>query len=685
MFQADFKRKLHNGYVQLVLRIKEVEIDKENNTSTVEWELWLERASSYVYNLYGTSVASVTFNDDVILEKNVIYDLRDKNWESFGKGRKVIQHDDNGEKTFTAWARLTDVAGFGVIGWYSGTVTLTKIDRESNIKKVVATELGQAVAVEIDQKIETFKHTVWYRVNSSEWFEVGTDIAYTKEFIPPIELANRITASEYGILDICVRTYDGNNQIGKDVYSYNNKIKVPDALGPTFESLELTESNEKVALLVPELNYLQNYSIISANIKNASSVYGATITAYKITARSSVVYGKRGDIIPDTPGYYDVIGEVTDSRGRKFTRSQQVIVYEYSNPKINVFLPLRAGNRTNRNVKAQTSVTVPEIRVSGRNINEYTIQIEYTARYSDGTQQWTTALRERSSQPQFTKSLDLGNVYELEKAYDFSLLVTDRFGNTARSTLPIGTAKTLAVFTKNGFALGAIPEDDEKDFFTSSLPSLFKNTVNFKNDVYYKSQPIQTHQLTSEHGKSLKYSGNLDDLKKTGSYHAFSVKSNPTGTNNYGYVNVMTHSTDDGYCVQFYIPFNVDQMYMRRCDKNRWGEWIRIVTNGTETGWKTANLQNGWKHKAGYGLVQFSKSVDGIVYFKGVATGGNTSKEVVILTLPEEYRPKTQCYVFAMNDSFDASSLSIATDGRVVIKKNVDEKWLGFDNVSFKI
>ena len=138
---------------------------------------------------------------------------------------------------------------------------------------------------------------------------------------------------------------------------------------------------------------------------------------------------------------------------------------------------MRSGNRTNRNVKAQTSINVPEIRISGRNINEYTIQVEYSARYTDGTHQWTTALRERSSQPQFTKSLDLGNVYDLEKSYDFSLLVTDRFGNTAKSSLPIGTAKTLAVFTKDGFALGAIPEEDEKSLFLCSMPAKFKNNV----------------------------------------------------------------------------------------------------------------------------------------------------------------------------------------------------------------
>lgn len=135
----------------------------------------------------------------------------------------------------------------------------------------------------------------------------------------------------------------------------------------------------------------------------------------------------------------------------------------------------------------------------------------------------------------------------------------------------------------------------------------------------------------------------MNNLKTAGSYHAFGVQHNPTGVNNYGYVTVTTHSSDSGYCVQFYVPFNSDQFYMRRCDTNRWGEWIQVVTTGGDTGWKTANLLNSWRHYQEYGSVQFSKSIDGIVHFKGVATGGNTTKETAILTLPEGYRPKGNC------------------------------------------
>ena len=233
------------------------------------------------------------------------------------------------------------------------------------------------------------------------------------------------------------------------------------------------------------------------------------------------------------------------------------------------------------------------------------------------------------------------------------------------------------------WAFGGFPE--LKGHLESFYPVAVHNTLNAEEGLLSRGNPIQEFVLTSRDGKSLKYNGNLNNLRTAGGYHAFGVQNNPLGTNNYGYVNVITHSTDNGYCVQFYVPFNSDQFYMRRCDSNRWSDWIRIVTTGVDTGWKIASLQNGWQHHVDYGEVQYSKTVDGIVHFKGTAKGGKTSKETVILNLPEEYRPKSQLYVFAMNDSFGTAALGITNDGRVVVKNNVDASWLGFDNVSFKI
>lgn len=670
-----------SDYVVLILRVREIDIDKINNTSTVEWELWLERGSTYVYNLNGDSLATAWFDGEQILKKWVSYDLRNAQWVSFGKGTKVIPHDSDGTKAITLWAGLTNISGLGSIPEFSGSMNLTKIDRESPVKRVTASQLGESVTVEIDRKVETFKHQVWYRINDSEWFDLGTNIAYMKEFVPSVDLAKHILASDTGSLDICVRTFNQNNvQIGSDSYSYGNKIKVPDNIVPTIQSFNLTEQEGRIQPVLPSNEFIYDISRIGAQIIGAQGAYGSTISGYRITLENQVITSSEGTFTRLPIGDKTIVAEVTDTRGRKARIEKRIKIHDYNKPIINVFFPIRAGNRTNKNVKAQTSVRTSPIMVEGRNVNEYRIQVKYSKRGKDN---WITCFTSTESTEIFAKEINLGSVYNLDEGYDFKIIVSDKFGeNSADRT--VGTSVVLLVLGKNRIGVGAIPEEDETGFIVS-MTSKFKNTVNFMDSVFYKGKPIQAYQLTQDDGKSKKYNGDLNNLKTAGSYHAFGVQHNPTGTNNYGYVIVTTHSSDSGYCVQFYVPFNSDQFCMRRCDMNRWGEWVQVVTTGSGTGWKTANLLNSWRHYQEYGSVQFSKSVDGIVHFKGVATGGKTTKETAILTLPEGYRPKEQLYVFAMNNDFNPASLSIAKDGRVVIKQNVDSSWLGFDNISFKI
>ena len=670
-----------SDYVVLILRVREIDIDKINNTSTVEWELWLERGSTYVYNLNGDSLATAWFDGEQILKKWVSYDLRNAQWVSFGKGTKVIPHDSDGTKAITLWAGLTNISGLGSIPEFSGSMNLTKIDRESPVKRVTASQLGESVTVEIDRKVETFKHQMWYRINDSEWFDLGTNIAYMKEFIPSIDLAKHILASDTGSLDICVRTFNQNNvQIGSDSYSYGNKIKVPESIVPTIQSFNVVEKEGRIQPVLPDNEFIYDISRIGAQIIGAQGAYGSTISGYRITLENQVLTSSEGVFTRLPIGEKTIVAEVTDTRGRKARIEKAIRIHDYQKPVINVFFPIRAGNKTNKNVKAQTSVRTSPIMVEGRNVNEYRIQVKYSKR---GKNNWITCYTSTESVDRYAKEIDLGSVYNIDEGYDFKIIVSDKFGeNSADRT--IGTSVVLLVLGKNRIGVGGVPEDDETGFIVN-MTSKFKNTVNFMDSVFYKGKPIQAYQLTQDDGKSKKYNGDLNNLKTAGSYHAFGVQHNPTGVNNYGYVTVTTHSSDSGYCVQFYVPFNSDQFYMRRCDTNRWGEWIQVVTTGSDTGWKTANLLNNWRHYQEYGSVQFSKSIDGIVHFKGVATGGKTTKETAILTLPEGYRPKGQLYVFAMNNDFNPASLSIATDGRVIVKQNVDSSWLGFDNISFKI
>ena len=670
-----------NGYVRLVLDVTETSTNITNNTSEISWQLWLERNTSYAYDNYNESLAEVVINGQYVLSKYVSFDLSNSTYATFGSGQLTIPHNEDGTKSISIRARLTNVSDYGDINWFSGTLGLTNIPRASDIGSVATTELGQPVTIKINKKVDEFRHQVWWQVNDSGWIDLGTGHDTSVQLTVPIDYATHITNSNTGALDVCVRAFRGNEQIGNDVYKRGIPIKVPASIVPTLEDVTISERTAQLAEFIPVGNFVKDKSVMRVETVGASGSYGSTIISTELTVDNLVVRASTGDFPANKAGNLEVTAKITDSRGRTATKSKTIKVWDYYAPKIIAFLANRTGNGTNKTIISTVAANVSPLVIDGINRNPYTLKIQYSAKK---TNRWIDAVSlTNESTEHINRQIDCGAFYEISKAYNVRLVIQDKLSDLVDSVLLVRSSRVLWAWGDNRAAVGGFPELE--GHFESHLPVAFHSSLNVEDGIMSRGKPIQDFMLTSRDGKSLKYNGDLNNLRVAGGYHAYGVQHNPTGVNNYGYVSVITHSSDNGYCVQFYVPFNSDQLYIRRSVSNSWSDWVRVVTTGADTGWKTASLQNGWKHRTDYGLVQFSKSVDGIVYFKGVARGGNTSKEAVILTLPEEYRPKTQSYVFAMNDNFESAALSIAEDGRVIIKKNVDAKWLGFDHVSFKI
>ena len=244
----------NNGYVRLVLEVNETSTSIENNTSTVSWQLWLERASSWAYDLYNESLAEVEINGQSILSQYVSFDLRNSDWVRFGSDTITIPHNDDGTKSISISARLTNVADMGDISRFSGTVNLSTIPRASAIRSVSATELGKPISVEIDRKASGFKHQIWWSVNGSAWIDLGNNHDTSVQFTVPIDYANRITNSDTGTVDVCVRTLQGDTTIGRDVYLNGTSILVPKNIVPTLDSITASEQVSKIAEIIPKGN-----------------------------------------------------------------------------------------------------------------------------------------------------------------------------------------------------------------------------------------------------------------------------------------------------------------------------------------------------------------------------------------------------------------------------------------------
>lgn len=678
---ARIEKFTSSGYAKLAMEVTETGYSIENNDSPVKYNLWLERGSTWVFDLNNESWAEATINGQTVIGKYVSFDLRNTDRVLLGSGTLTIPHNEDGSKTITFWARILDVADQGDINWFSGTLGLTNIPRVSTIGSVTATELGQPVTIKINKKVDEFRHQVWWQVNDSGWIDLGTGHDTSVQLTIPIDYAARITNSDTGLLDVCVRTFRGNDQIGNDVYQRGIGIKVPNSIVPTIEDVTITERTAKLAEFIPAANFVKDKSVMRVETSNAVGSHGSTIVSTELTVDNLVVRAEVGDFPANKAGNLEVTAKVTDSRGRTATKSKIIKVWDYYAPKIIGFLANRTGNGTNKTIIATVAANVSPLVIDGINRNPYTLKIQYSAKKSN---RWIDAVNlTNESVERINRQFDCGAFYEISKAYNVRLVIQDKLSDLVDSVLLVRSSRVLWAWGDNRAAVGGFPELD--GHFESFLPVAFHSSLNVEDGLMSRGKPIQEFAMTSRDGKSLKYNGDLNNLKTAGGYHAYGVQHNPVGTNNYGYVNVTTHSTDNNFCVQIYIPFNQDSIYMRRCESGSWKNWVIVSTNEAETSWKMANLTEGWKHYSNFGNVQYSKTSDGMVFIRGTCKDGNTKPESVIFNLPEGYRPRAGIFKTGLNNSYGLAIIAVYPSGNVVVKGNVDSQWLNLDNVTFKI
>ena len=678
---ARISKATSNGYVSLVLEVNETSTNVEKNTSTVSWQLWLERGSAWAFDLNDESLAEVKINGQKTFSEYVSFDLRNRNWVTFGEGVMTIPHNEDGSKNITIEARLTNVSNLGDIDWFSGSVNLSNIPRASAIQSVTSTELGKPVTVTIAKKVEDFRHQVWWQVAGGGWIDLGKNHDTSAQFTVPIEYANRITNSVTGTLDVCVRTFQGNTRIGEDAYLNGTSILVPENIVPTLESVSTSERTAQLAEFVRRGNFVKDKSVIRLEAVGAKGAYGSTIVSTELYLGNLVVRASQGDFPANSSGNLTATAKVTDSRGRTAIKSIQVHVADYYAPKILAFLANRAGNGTNKTIISTVLANVSPVMINGTNINRYTLKIQYSEK---GTNRWIDAvnLTEETTEV-INRQINSGAFYALDKPYNLRLVIQDKISYLADSVILVRSSDVLIALGDGRIGFGGFPElKNQSEFFKATT---MHNSLNVEGGIMSNGKPIQEFADTDKNGKSVRFNGDLNNLRTAGGYHAFGVQHNPTGTNNYGYVNVTTHSTDNNFCVQIYIPFNQDSIFMRRCESGIWKNWVIVSTNEVETSWKTAALTEGWKHYTDFGNVQYSKTSDGMVFIRGTCKDGKTKPESVIFNLPEGYRPKSGIFKTGLNNSYGLAIIAIYPSGNVVVKSNVDSQWLNLDNVAFKV
>lgn len=675
-----------NWHAYVSYSLSSIGVDRVANTRTVRLDLSFGLDSGFSIefsNTYGAYIGVQIGSQTKYLYLGELWLYGSS--KSLGSVEFTFSHDDDGSatRTINIWSGST--SGIAYNDLYLGsldasfTETFEKIPRMSQIANVSGGHrLGSEVTVTLDKKVESFTHQVWYKVWGSDWIDVGSGLGTTIKFTPAVEHAARNINAMNGTLDLCIRTYDGTNQIGSDVYKYGYDIGLPAGTQPKLAGIELTDKAKATKDIVGKNIFVQTFSEMVCKFLGFEGTYGSTLKGYyaEVVGQKNVITkdGAAFNIFKNH-GNFEVRAYITDSRGlTSNVVTVPIQVLQYFAPVIE-FSVVRSGGDL-QTLTVRRNIRIAPLIVNG--VQKNTLKLKFQVKpandgyFSDNAGGGITS----STVHTLTNSnADLVGKFSAASSWEVHGIISDAY-TEAKFTAPIvGPERVVMCKAPEGVGINKVWE---------------RGALDVGGDIYSNGELVQVGKLTQPNGKSLKITGSANDFMKTGLYYSHNMDNLPDGLNmyqKYGYLQVNTHPDDASFALQIYIPHNTDIMFMRRKTNYGWQKWIQFTPSDSSTNlkWTDAALKSGWRNTIDYGAVQFSKSVDGTVYFHGTARGGNTTQETVIFTLPEGYRPGKQLYLSALNNSYGVAILSIRPDGAVVVKSNVDSQWLNFDNISFRI
>lgn len=667
-----------SGPLHLNIYIEQVSQDIANNSSRVRWRATVDRDGAYRTWTYGNiSNLSVWLNGASVHSSHPDYDTSGEE-VTLASGEVTVPHNSDGTKTMSVWASFDPNNGVHGNITISTNYTFDKIPRSTQISSLEGNRnLGSLHTVIFNRKVNSFTHQVWYRVFGSEWIDLGKNHGTSVSFTPSLDLARHLPKSSSGLMDICVRTYNGSTQIGSDVYSNGWHFKIPDSVKPTFTGLSLTDMNTVARRLLGGNDFLQIISDIQVNFNNASGAYGSTITGYRaeIVNKKMVVTKNGGSFgIMNFSGLATIRAYVVDSRGKQSdTKDITINVIEYYAPSFS-FSALRTRGNPNT-LQVLRNARIAPIMQSGkqRNVMSLTFKVSQIGDENFTDDNGSASGNFTSIHTLTNSAANMAGNYPSNKSFVIIGKLEDKFTSVEFSTT-VATESVVMSYDKNGrVGIGKVAEFGKP------------GSLDVLGDIYSNNKPIQQHQLTKPSGTVLDAVNDWNDYLNAGFYMGYNLQNAPQGGNPWKHVQVYKHN--DNWVVQVAYEFGGEIGAFRAKVNGTWKPWKYLATKDDiqSTIWQNLPLQNAWAHHQQYNNVQFSKTFDGVVYLRGSANKGKTANETVIGTLPVGFRPSQSLYVSALNNSYTVAVLGIYSNGNIVVKSNVDATWLNFDNVSFKI
>ena len=314
----------------------------------------------------------------------------------------------------------------------------------------------------IDRKSDSFRHQIQLRDGShtvQTWDNISSDGSSSVKLSTASvnSLLNRMSSVTTRSLTLRVATRSGVNGgwIGSAV-TRNATATVHADVKPTVGAVSLSQTGNSVSS-----HYLQGKSRVGAKFTRSAG-YGASISSSSIQVRrvsggadSQTINSNDGTTKnPVTlSGSYQARGIATDSRGR-FTHTAWATftVTAYSGPRITNFTAVRSSS-------AETTVNIS--RATSHTVLGSSNHLSYSIQRRQGTGAWsnvnTGATGSITTSGATGSATSTGN--SVTQSYEFRLVVTDKFGESATATMTVSTQRVVLDIHKNeGVGIGKIHE-----------------------------------------------------------------------------------------------------------------------------------------------------------------------------------------------------------------------------------
>ncbi|QBX17226.1 capsid and scaffold protein [Streptococcus phage Javan345] len=653
--------------------IDEASTDVSTNTSTINWQLTVSRYTYYhTFNKQGDSTLSLTLDGQNVHSSNPVWEVWDGE-VTLASGSTTISHNSDGRKTLPFSCTFNPNNGLHGTITVSGNLGLTAIPRSSSVS-VSAGVIGSSVMININRQSSSFKHTVRYSWAGKSG-TIATNVDTSTTWTIPLDFANDIPNSASGTGTIYVDTYSGSTKTGTQSTTFT--ASVPVNVKPTFSGVTLSDLNGAAQNLIPNGNtFIQVISNIKVAFNGAVGSYSSSITGYyaEIVGKNQSTSSNGGSLgIMNYHGTIKIRASVSDSRGRwSDAREVSVTVLEYFAPSLSFSIARTGSTSSTLTVTRNAKIAPLAVLGSQKNTMSLTFKVarlgttNFQVDNGPATGSWTSISSLTNSQA------NLAGNYLANQSWVVVGMLEDKF-TRIEFMVNVATESVVFSYDRSGVGVNKIRE---------------RGALDVKGDIYANDQPIQQHQLTRNNGISILTKESLDNILKNGMYYSHSAPDRPRNQN--GWLLVQVYD-DAQYVVQTYWTAEKETMLVRYRIANKWGEWKEVTTRDDiqkytqGTPWQNLTLQNGWVHHPEYEKVQCSKTFDGVVYIRGTCKGGKTTRESIIFTLPENFRPSTALFKTVLNSNYGPAVVGIYPGGTVVAKGNIDANWLNFDNVSFKI